>query len=369
MSHGDHDFLPHWSWLVPVFAGVFIGLKLAGILPSGSAVFLALAALFLAAAIFAAVHHAESLALWVGDPMGSILLALAVVILEVALIASLMLSGAEGSEQVARDTVFSTIMIVLNGVIGLCLVLGGSRYGEQSFQLNSASTALAVLGSLATLTLVLPNFTVSGDAQQFSSVQMQVVGLICLIVYAVFLFIQSFRHRDYFIDSIVPAEDGASHEPAQGPSRQVAALSGVLLIGSLVAVVVLAKELSYPLDAAVDAAGLPQAFVGVVIAAVILLPEGMASVRSALKNRLQNSVNLGLGSALASIGLTIPVVAIISIAADVKLTLGLSSENVLLLVLTLFVSTITLGTGRTTVLQGTVHLGIFAVFLLLSAVP
>lgn len=211
---------------------------------------------------------------------------------------------------------------------------------------------------------MLPDFVAGGGERAFAPVQVIVVGLVALALYAVFVFVQTVRHRDYFLDL---ADEGGDDEPP--PSNGVTLASALLLPLSLAAVILLAKVLSYPLEQAVQAAGLPQAVVGVAIAAVVLLPEAIASARAALLNRLQSSVNLVLGSALASIGMTIPVVAAISVLMDRQLTLGLIPKDIVLLLLTLFVSTITLGTGRTTVLQGAVHLGIFAVFILLSAIP
>jgi len=344
---------------------VLLALKLAHVIPADSAVVLIAAAVLLLAAVFAAVHHAEVLALRLGEPFGSILLAVAVTVIEVALIVSILIGGGPGSETVARDTVFAAVLIVLNGVVGLCLVLGAGRHREQSFQVQGASGMLAVLGTLATLALVMPNFTVATRGPDYAPAQLIVVGAVSLILYGVFVFVQTVRHRAYFLD----VEVGGALHPSDLPSARTAGASLVLLILSLVAVVLLAKVLSAPLDRAVAAAGLPHAVVGVVIAAVVLLPEGMASVKAALANRLQSSINLALGSAVASIGLTIPTVAVVAIVLDKSLVLGLSAENMVLLVLTLFVSTLTLGTGRTTVLQGAVHLVLFAVFLLFSVIP
>ncbi|ABR65013.1 ionic transporter y4hA [Sinorhizobium medicae] len=369
MHDSTSTHVPLWSWIIPLLGGVIAALALAHLLPAGSVLIRLTSAALLAGAVFAAVHHAEVLAERVGEPFGAILLAICVTIIEVAVIVSIMLSGAEGNEEVARDTVFSALMIVLNGVIGLCLVVGGRRHHEQSFQLNAASAALAVLGTLATLSLVLPNFVIAGQPQQFARIQLAIIGLVSLVLYGVFLYVQTVRHRDYFMDHTGAIDDGkalpAEHERPKGNMP----VTGGLLVLALVAVVLLAKLLSHPLDSAVDAVGLPQAVVGVVIAGVVLLPEGIASIKAALLNRLQNSVNLVLGSALASIGMTVPVVAAISVTLGQNITLGLRPENLVMLVLTLFVSTITLGTGRTTVLQGAVHLSIFVVFLLLSAVP
>lgn len=349
--------------LAPFAAGGVLALKLTGMISATAPAVLALAVALLGISVFAAVHHAEALALKLGEPFGSILLAIAVTVIEVALIASILLSQAPGSSAVARDTVFSAVMIVLNGVIGLCLVLGGRRHFQQSFQVEGASATLAVLGTLAVFALVMPNFTDATRGPSYAPVQLLVVGLVSLALYVVFVFVQTVRHREYFLDEAVAV-------PAFiAPSNAVAAASAVLLMLSLAAVVLLAKLLSYPLTLAVQKAGLPLSFVGVVIAAVVLLPEGLAAMNAALSNRLQSSINLALGSAVASIGLTIPAVAALSLIFGVPLTLGLSDEDMVLLMLTLFAATLTLGTGRTTVLQGAVHLVIFSVFLLLSVIP
>jgi len=367
MNH-SYDAIPIWGWAAPTVASLLLILKISGIVPSEAGLVLMFAGLLLGGVVFAAVHHAEILALRLGEPFGSILLAIAVTVIEVALIVSIMLSGSAGSDAVARDTVFSAVMIVLNGVIGLCLVLGAQRHYEQSFQLQGASAALAVLGTLATFALVLPNYTVTTLGPYYSPVQLLAVGAVSLALYCIFVFIQTIRHRDYFLDN-TNDETVSGNTPHDKPSNRITAISAILLIVSLVAVVLLAKALSYPLEQFVHAVGLPQAFVGVVIAAVVLLPEALAAVKAALLNRLQGSMNLALGSALASIALTIPTVAVVSLLLEQRLVLGLTPGSTVLLVLTMFVSTLTLGTGRTTVLQGAVHLVIFVVFILLAAVP
>lgn len=364
MKEAHLQQLPLWAWLWPVLALV-LG---AGALATGAAPawLLLLAAVLLGGAVFAAVHHAEIVALRAGQPLGSLLLAVAVTVIEVSLIATLMLAGAEGSEEVARDAVFSAVMIVLNGVIGLCLLLGGRRHHEQVFRLDAASGAMAVLGVLATFVLILPNYVPSGGEHRFSSLQLIAVAVVTFLLYVVFLFVQTVRHRDYFLPLAAAGKHAEPHAP---PLPKVLRASAILLPLSLIAVIMLAKLLSFPLDSAVDAAGLPQSVVGVVIAAVVLTPEGLAATLSAIRNDLQNSINLVLGSALASIGLTIPVVTAIAIGTGRPLTLGLSAEHQVLLLLTLFTSLLTLGTGRTTILQGAVHLGIFVIFLVLSIVP
>ena len=222
-----------------------------------------------------------------------------------------------------------------------------------------------MLGTLATLALVLPNYTVTTLGPVYSPVQLVFIGAVSLVLYLTFVFVQTIRHRDYFLDGTDEDVDSVAGPRSRPPAR-IAAISVGLLILSLATVILLSKVLSYPLDQAVSAAGLPQSFVGVVIAAVVLLPEGIASVRAALANHLQNSMNLALGSALASIGLTIPVVAVVSLLFGLRLTLGLDAEGTVLLVLTLFVSTLTLGTGRTTVLQGR---SLVSSRFLVSAIP
>jgi Ca2+:H+ antiporter len=356
------DRVPLWSLVGPAAAAAFAVVSATGLLPMTGSLPLTAAALLLGLAVFAAVHHAEVIALRVGEPFGSITLAIAVTVIEVALIVSILLTGGPGSEAVARDTVFATVMIVLNGVVGLCLVLGAQRHHEQSFRVDGAAAALAVLGTLAVITLILPNFTTAARGPIYSPVQLLGVGLVSLSLYLVFVFVQTVRHRDYFLS-------GGPGDTAAPPPARVAAAALVLLLVSLVAVVLLAKGLSKPLGAAITAAGLPQLFLGIVIAAVVLMPEGLAAARSALANRVQGSMNLALGSAIATIGLTVPSVAVVSLLIGVPLELGLSDKDMVLLLLTLFASTLTLGTGRTTVLQGAVHLVIFAVFLLVAVIP
>lgn len=368
MSSHSYDTTPIWSWAAPVAASALLVVIFLGIVPADAVPVSLAECVLLCAAVFAAVHHAEVLAVRVGEPFGSILLAVAVTVIEVALIVSIMLSGKAGSEAVARDTIFSAVMIALNGVIGLCLVCGAQRHHEQSFQLQGASASLAVLGTLATFALVLPNHTVATTGPLYSPVQLMAIGAVSVTLYAIFVFVQTVRHRNYFLevgDDALEIRD----VPHEKPSNKTTALSAILLLVSLTAVVLLAKVLSGPLDKIVAMAGLPQTFVGVVIAAIVLLPEGLAAVKAALVNRLQSSINLALGSALASIALTIPTVAAVSLILGQNLVLGLIPTNTVLLLLTLFVSTLTLGTGRTTVLQGAVHLVIFIVFVMMAAVP
>jgi Ca2+:H+ antiporter len=318
--------------------------------------------------VFAAVHHAEVVARKVGEPFGSILLALAVIAIETSLIVASMLSGGAVESSLARDTVFSVVLIVLNGVVGLCIVIGAMRYRQQTFRVAGAGAALSVLATLAVLTLVLPNFTVAKLGPQYSPTQLAFVGALSLILYLVFVFVQSVRHRDDFL----PERDdgrGGRDEKTEPPSGAATGVSAVLMLASLAAVVLLAKTLSGPLERAIDAVGLPPSFLGVVIAMLTLMPESVAAIRAAYDNRSQTSLNLSVGSALASLGLTIPIVGAVSLYLSRELTLGLDPERTALLLLTLVVSMPTLAIGRATILQGAVHLVIFGVFLLLAAVP
>ncbi|GGD63731.1 calcium:proton antiporter [Caballeronia grimmiae] len=356
----------NWTTLAPIAAIVV----LAGAAFVHNALATGLSAIALALAVFAAVHHAEVVAHRVGEPFGTLVLAIAVTVIEVALIVSVMLSGGPEKAALPRDTVFAAIMICCCGIVGMCLLVGGLRHHVQDFQLQGASAALANLCALSVLTLVLPNFTSTVVGPALSTSQLVFVGVISLVLYVVYVFVQTIRHRDYFLPAAAKTivdEDEAPHAPP--PTSGEAWFALALLVVSLVAVVGLAKLLSPAVEAAVEAAGAPEAVVGVVIAALVLLPEGLAAVRAARLDRIQTSLNLALGSALASIGLTIPTVAVVSIAIGQPISLGLEPKEITLLALTLLVSVITLGTGRSTVLQGVVHLVIFAAFLFLSVVP
>jgi len=316
-------------------------------------------------AVFAAVHHAEVVAHRTGEPFGTLVLAVAVTIIEVALIVSVMVAAPAEKAGLARDTVFAVVMIVCNGIVGLCLLWGGARHHEQGFQVHGASAALAVLAALTMLTLVLPNFATSAPGPLFSTSQLVFAGTVSLVLYCSFVFIQTVRHRDYFLAGKPDNEE--AHAPP--PSNTTAAVSAGLLFAVLVAIVGLAKSLTPTLEIGVARLDVPKPVAGIVIAALLLLPEGLAALRAARANQLQTSLNLALGSALASIGLTIPVVAGVSIVIRQPLELGLGTKDEVLLALTLLTGVITLGTGRTTVLQGIVHLVIFAVFLFFAVVP
>ena len=356
--------LPIWSLVAPILGWIL----LAGMWFVGHAggVLIAVLAASMLGCVLAAVHHAEVIAHRVGEPYGTLLLAVAVTIIEVALIVLLMLSGGPATTALARDTVFAAVMIILNGMVGLCMLMGGSRFGEQRFGLYGVSASLATLAAIAVLTLVLPNYTTTVPGPFYSVGQLAFIAVVSLVLYGTFVLVQTVRHRDYFLPKEA-AENKEVH--AEPPSTRVALASLAWLMACLAAVVLLAKSLAPSIEAAVASAGAPVAVVGVIIAAVVLLPEGLAALRAARANRLQTSLNLALGSALASIGLTIPAVAIVSIATGWSLTLGLDNKSSVLLLLSLFVATLSLGTGRTTVLQGVVHLVIFAAYLFTTIVP
>ena len=324
-----------------------------------------IAGVALLATVFAAVYHAEVVAHRVGEPFGTLILALAVTVIETALIVSVMIAAPAEKAGLARDTVFAAVMIVCNGIVGLCLLMGGARHHEQGFQVQGASAALAVLVALTSLALVLPNYAASALGPLYSTPQLVFAGLVSLVLYGSFVFIQTVRHRDYFL--AVEGDDQNAHAPP--PAGRRAVLSAGLLIVSLVAIVGLAKTLTPAVELGIAYLDVPKAVVGIIIAALVLLPEGLAALRAARSNQLQTSLNLALGSALATIGLTIPAVAVVSIVIVQPLELGLDAKGQLLLALTLLLSMITLGTGRTTVLQGIVHLVIFAVFLFFAVVP
>ncbi|WP_404479422.1 calcium:proton antiporter [Novosphingobium sp. BL-52-GroH] len=351
--------LAPWSIAVPILALLALALgKPGGVGPA------LVLALVLGAAIVSAVYHAEVLAHYLGEPFGTLLLAFAVTVIETSLIVSIMLSEDGGAQTLARDTLIAAIMITINGIVGACLLAGGGRHHEQSYTQSGVTHGLSMLATLSVVTLALPNFTTSESGAFYSNVQLAFVAVISLIIYGTFVVAQTVRHRDHFLH---PEENDHAHKAPVQKVQAVAAAA--LLLVALIAVVLLAKTLSPSIEAGVAAVGAPQAMVGIIIAALVLAPEGFAAVRAARANRVQTSLNLAIGSALATIGLTIPAVVLTALATGLDLELGLSMQGVVLLGLTLLVASMTLGTGRTTVVQGTIHLVIFATYLFTTLVP
>ena len=356
--------LAPWAIAVPLLgvASLLVGK------PSGLVLVTGLA-LLLGAVVMAAVYHAEILAHFLGEPFGTLVLAFAVTVIETSLIVSIMLGdaageGSGGSQALARDTLIAAIMITINGIVGICLLAGGRRHHEQSYTQSGVSVGLAMLATLAVTTLVLPNYTTSASGAFYNPTQLAFAAVISLIVYGTFVVAQTIRHSDHFLH---PEEDDHAHEAPV--TREKAVAAAIALVPALVAVVLLAKALSPSIEAGVAAVGAPKAMVGIIIAALVLAPEGFAAYRAARANRVQTSLNLAIGSALATIGLTIPAVAVTALVLGLDLELGLSMRSTVLLALTLLVASLTLGTGRTTVVQGVIHLVIFATWLFTTLVP
>lgn len=353
------------------------------------ALVMALVALVLAGAVLSAVHHAEVIAHRVGEPYGSLVLAVAVTVIEVGLIVTLMVAGGD-TRTLARDTVFAAAMITMNGIVGASLLVAAVRHGLPRFNAEGAGSALATVLAVATLSLVVPSFTTSAPGRQFSGGQLAFAAVASLVLYLSFVVTQTKRHREFFL----PVVEGASAEGAPDPTAEASSEGSAdtmphdadgghatrpsaraawtslgLLLLALVAVVGLAKVSSPSIEAAVAALGFPASFVGVVIALLVLLPESIAAVRAAGRNRTQISLNLAYGSAIASIGLTVPAIAVASIWLEGPLVLGLGPVQMVLLLLTAAVSVLTLVPGRATRLEGAVHLTLFAAFLFLSVSP
>jgi Ca2+:H+ antiporter len=332
-------------------------------LSPGGFVFAVVLLVVLFGTVFAAVHHAEVIAHRIGEPYGTLVLTLAVTIIELALITTIML-GETPAPALARDTVFAVVMIVCNGLVGICIFIGGLRYREQGFQVSGANVYLSVLFALATITLIMPNYTVTTPGPVYSAAQLGFVDVVTLALYGVFLYTQTVLHRDYFVNETTDGEGGEAHL-----SGRMLLLSGVLLLISLLAVVLLAKKFSLVVDAVAVKIGAPPAFAGLLVALLILLPEGVSAIAAARKNDLQKSINLALGSSLATIGLTIPAVGVATYLLDKPLELGLNPQGSVLLLLTFLLSMLTFGTGRTNVLFGLVHMVVFAVFVFMVFVP
>lgn len=352
-----------WPIYLPLVGLICITASL--VVPS-SGLFLGVMCIALLGSVIAAVHHAEIIAHKIGEPYGTLVLALAVTIIEVALILSLMMARGPAAAALPRDTVYAAVMIICNGVVGLCVLIGGLRHREQSFRIEGTGSGFAALAALSILVLVMPRLTTSSSEGSYTTSQLVFVSLSSLSLWLIYVFIQTVRHRDYFLPAVEP-ENESSH--ASSPPAREVWLSFIFLIVALIGVVGLAKMLSPAIESLVSLANAPQAVVGILVAIIVLLPETWAAARAARANRLQTSMNLAIGSALASIGLTIPAVVATSVALKLPLELGLEPKDIGLLALTFIVGTVTLGSGRTNVMQGAVHLVIFSAFLFLSLVP
>jgi Ca2+:H+ antiporter len=362
-----HGPMPRSAWIYPALAVLLFaaatGLGISFTPSAGGLVLAVVLLVILFGTVFAAVHHAEVIAERIGEPYGTLLLTLAVTIIEVALIETIML-GEKPVPTLARDTVFAVVMIVCNGLVGACILTGGLRYREQDVQVTGSNLYLSVLIVLATITLILPNYTLTTPGPIYSAAQLGFVSVVTVILYGVFLYTQTIRHRDYFINEAAGVAGDGTHT-----SNRTFLFSVLLLLVSLLAVVLLAKKFSLVVDAVTALVGAPPAFAGILVALLILLPESVAAISAARKNDLQKSINLALGSSLATIGLTVPAVAVVAYALDKQLVLGLKVQDMVLLALTFVLSMLTFGTGRTNIMFGLVHLVVFAVFVFLVFVP
>jgi Ca2+:H+ antiporter len=356
-----------WTTAVPAVAVVVLVLTWGRSLPTAVVV---LVAAVLAAAVLAAVQHAEVVAARVGEPLGSLVLAVAVTVIEVGLIVTLMVSGKGDTSTLARDTVFAAAMITSNGILGLCLLVGALKQGLAVFNPEGTGAALATVATLAVLCLVLPSFTTTQPGPEYAPAQLAFAAVASLALYVLFVVTQTVRHRDFFLPV---AADGSAlddaDEHARPPSNRTALTSLLLLLLSLVAVVGLAKVESPAIESGVQAAGLPRPFVGVVIALLVLLPETLAAFNASRRGRIQVGLNLALGSAIASIGLTIPAIAVAQIWLPGRLVLGLDPTQIALLAITMIAGTLTVVPGRATRLQAGVHLVLLAAFVVLAASP
>ncbi|MGV8094654.1 MAG: calcium:proton antiporter [Mangrovibacterium sp.] len=352
--------LLQWTTISPVLAW---GLFFSGLIYESS-ICQIIASILLILSVMSAVHHSEIIAHRVGEPYGTIILAVAVTIIEVSIIISLMVAGGQEALSLARDTIFSVTMLILNGIVGLCLFIGGLKFHEQSFSKHSATIALVSLVSIIILTMIFPSYTTSIEGPHYSTPQLIFVSIACLIIYSFFLFAQTTRHREYFLSG---DDDEKTHTMKIDNNMLTASL--LFLLISLGIVVLLAKTLSPTIESIVIGYNLPKTLVGIIIAAVILLPEGIAAIIAAKNNKLQTSLNLALGSALASIGLTIPCVAIVSSLYKMNIILGLDIKSIILLGLSVFTVLLSLTSGRTNIVYGVVLLVNLLAFIFLVIHP
>ena len=364
-----------WPVAVPLVALVVLAAAWGRDLPAWG---VAVVALALGAAVISAVHHAEVIAHKVGEPFGSLVLAVAVTVIEVALIVTLMLTGGPDKATLARDTVFAALMITCNGIVGVSLLVSTRRGRVAVFNASGTGAAMAAVMTLATLTLVLPSFTTSTPGPTFSGPQLVFAAVASLLLYGVYVLVQTVRHRDYFLPpppkpgttrAVAPADAEEDGEHAPPPTAAAAWTSPALLLAALVAVVGLAKTVSPALERLVSEAGLPLTAVGVAIALIVLLPESLAAMRAAQRGQTQTGLNLAYGSAMASIGLTIPTIAVASLFFTTPLQLGLDPTALTLLAITAVVGILTVTPGRATVLNAAIHLSLLAGFLVLAVSP
>ena len=319
--------------------------------------------------VFVAVQHAEVVALRVGEPFGSLILAVAVTVIEVGMIIVLILDSPETSTDIAKDTVFAALMITTNGIVGAAILVKTLRNKIATFNPEGVGGALATLAALSVVSLVLPTVTVSSPGPTFNPTQLIFAAVTSLVLYLTFVGMQTTRTRDFFLPPAKPDRVQPANVHVKPPTDKLAWFSFLALFGSLIAVVGLAKVSSPLIRGVVSELGLPQMVIAVSIALIVLLPESLSAIKAARTGRVQTSLNLAYGSALASIGLTIPVIAVISLVFGYEMNLGLKPSEIALLVLTLVVSTLTVAPGRATLLQAAIHLGIFGSFLLVVFTP
>lgn len=355
--------LIQWTIIIPILAWI---LFFSGLIYDSN-LFQIIASVLLILSVMSAVHHSEIIAERVGEPFGTIILAVSITVIEVSIIVSLMMSEGQEAASLARDTVYAATILILNGIIGLCLLIGGMKHYEQNFSASSVTIALVSLISIVVFTLVFPTFTESVQGSYYSMPQLVFASIACLVIYATFLFAQTRRYRQYFLTIGADENEEAAHPLAI--SNKVFFTSLLFLVLSLGIVVLLAKTLSPTIESIIISYSLPKTLVGVVIAAIILLPEAIAAIIAARNNRLQTSLNLSLGSALASIGLTIPSVAVVCIMYDMPIILGLDIKSIVLLGLSVFIVMLSLGSGRSTIVYGVVLLVNLFAFIFLMIYP
>ncbi|HMO31476.1 MAG TPA: ionic transporter y4hA [Lacibacter sp.] len=352
-----------WTIIIPVLAWI---LFFSGVINTGS-FFQVLAGALLIFSVMSAVHHSEVIAERVGEPFGTIILAVSITIIEVSIIVSIMLTKGPEAASLARDTVHAATILILDGIIGLCLIIGGLKHYEQNFSTSSVTIALISLISIIVFTLVFPTFTASTQGGFYSTPHLVFASVACLVIYSAFLFAQTRRYRQYFL-TVGPDENEETAQPIL-IKNSVFIASLVFLLVSLGIVVLLAKTLSPTIEIIISSYSLPKTLVGVVIAAIILLPEAIAAINAARKNRLQTSLNLALGSALASIGLTIPTVAMVCIVLDIPVIMGLDIKSIVLLGLSVLTVMLALSNGKSNIVYGVVLLVNLIAFIFLMIFP